>query len=129
MPLFIAMHGAGGSGSNWLNYPARAEERGMIFLAPDSRSSTWDLIKGGYGADLQFLDQALGYVFNRCNIDPTRITLAGFSDGTTYALSLGMSNGDFFSHLIGYSPGFVVGEDPIVGRPRIIYRMENGIKS
>ena len=119
MPLFIAMHGAGGDSSNWMSYHARAEKRGMIFLAPDSRASTWDIIKGGYGADVQFLDRALRYVFNRYNIDPTRIALGGFSDGATYALSLGQSNGDLFSHLIGYSPGIVVGKDPIVGKPRI----------
>ncbi len=119
IPLFIAMHGSGGDSSDWKSYQARAEERGMIFLVPDSRGSKWDLIKGDYGADLIFLDQALKYVFSRCNIDPKRIALAGFSDGATYALSLGISNGDLFSHLIGYSPGFIAGKEPIVGKPRI----------
>lgn len=119
MPLFIAMHGSGGNSGNWKSYHRRAEERGMIFLAPDSQRSTWDLIKGGYGADFIFLDQALKYVFDRCTIDPKRIAIGGFSDGATYALSLGVSNGDLFSHLIGYSPGFIAGKAPVVGRPKI----------
>ena len=45
--------------------------------------------------------------------------LGGFSDGASYALSLGVSNGDLFSHLIAFSPGFVERSDPIVGKPRI----------
>ena len=119
MPLFIAMHGSGEGSSIWKSYYARAEERGMVLLAPESQGTTWDLIKGDYGADLVFLDRALKYVFAGCNIDPGRIALCGFSDGATYALSLGVSNGDLFSHLIGYSPGFISGREPIVGRPRI----------
>jgi len=119
MPMLIALHGAGGSSSNWNSYRYRAEERDMIVLAIDSRLRTWDLILGGYGDDLQFLDQALKYVFLRCNIDQENIALCGFSDGATFALSLGISNGDLFSHLIGYSPGYVVSLDPLVGKPKM----------
>lgn len=119
MPLLVALHGAGGSSSYWKSYHYRAEERDMIVLAIDSRLRTWDLILGGYGDDLQFLDRALKHVFLRCNIDPEHIALCGYSDGATYALSLGISNGDLFSHLIGYSPGYVVSLDPIVGKPSI----------
>ncbi|MEE8398383.1 MAG: hypothetical protein V3S89_05215 [Desulfobacterales bacterium] len=119
MPLFIGMHGAGGAGSNWAGYDARAEARGMIVMAPDSRASTWDILRGGYGPDVQFLDQALTYVFGRCNIDPAHVAFGGFSDGASYALSLGISNGDLFSHLIGFSPGLVGRSEPLVGKPQI----------
>jgi phospholipase/carboxylesterase len=118
-PLFIAFHGAGGAASNWGSYYERAEERGMVFLATDSRGSTWDLIFGGYGPDVAFLDEALEHTFERCRIDPARIAMGGFSDGASYALSLGVSNGDLLSHLIGYSPGFHSPSDPIVGKPRV----------
>jgi phospholipase/carboxylesterase len=45
------------------------------------------------------------------------VALGGFSDGASYALSLGLTNGDLFTHLIAFSPGFMApgGE---VGRPR-----------
>jgi phospholipase/carboxylesterase len=119
LPLFIALHGAGGSASFWNTYQARAEARGMVLLVPESRSSTWDLVIGGLGPDVAFLDRALGYTFERCRIAPERIAFAGFSDGASYALSLGLSNGDLFTHLIAYSPGFVQTTDPIVGRPRV----------
>ena len=118
-PLFVALHGAGGSGSNWQSYPARADERGMILLLPDSRFSTWDLILGGFGPDVEFLNSALEHTFERCRIDPAQIALGGFSDGASYGLSLGVSNGDLFSHLVAYSPGFLQGSDPIVGKPRV----------
>jgi len=118
MPLVIALHGAGGSSNFWKKYYDRAEAREMIFMAIDSRESTWDLIIEDYGEDVQVIDRALKYVFNHCNIDPDHIALCGFSDGATYALSLGISNGDLFSHLIGYSPGYVISSDPI-GKPKI----------
>lgn len=118
-PLFVALHGAGGAGENWASYPDRAEARGMVFLAPDSRGGTWDVVLGDFGPDVEFLDLALQHVFDRCAIDTTRIALAGFSDGASYALSLGVSNGDLFSHLVAYSPGFVKSGDPIIGKPLI----------
>jgi len=118
MPLMIALHGAGGSSNFWKSYHARAESRDMVFMAIDSQDRTWDLIIDDYGDDVQVIDKALKYVFNRCNIDPEHIVLCGFSDGATYALSLGISNGDLFSHLIGYSPGYVINVDS-VGKPKI----------
>jgi len=118
-PLFVALHGAGGQGSDWASYYARAESRGMIFLAPDSRGSTWDLIRGQVGPDVRFLNRALLHTFERCRIDPERIALAGFSDGASYALSLGASNGGLFGSLVAYSPGFLDLVPPLNGKPRL----------
>jgi phospholipase/carboxylesterase len=119
MPLLVVLHGAGGDADNWTSYPDRAETRGMILLAPDSRLATWDVRFGGFGPDVAFIDRALQHTFERCNVDPRRIALAGFSDGASYALSLGVSNGDLFTHLIGYSPGFLQPGDQIVGKPPV----------
>jgi predicted esterase len=106
-PLFVGFHGAGGSGNDWASYYARAEARGMVFVAPDSREHTWDLpTRGNFGPDVEFLDLVLRHTFERLRIDPTKIALGGFSDGASYALSLGVANGDLFSHLVAYSPGF-----------------------
>jgi len=119
MPLLVALHGYGGGGHEWAIYHGRAEARGMIVLAPDSRAATWDLVLGGFGPDVAFLDDALRHTFEHCRVDPARIALGGFSDGASYALSLGVSNGDLFSHLIAYSPGFYLPSSPIVGRPPV----------
>lgn len=120
-PLVILLHGAGGSASNWTNLlamPTVFDSAGMVVLGIDSRGTSWDLMRGGYGPDVDFIDAALASTFSKCNIDPARIAIAGFSDGATYALSLGVANGDLFSALIAFSPGFV--QSPIArGRPRI----------
>ena len=108
MPLWVGLHGAGGSSSTWSSYQQRAEARGFVLLAVDSRAGTWDVVEqGNYGADVLFLDRALEHTFARCRVDPSRIALAGFSDGASYALSLGLPNGDLFTHLVAYSPGFI----------------------
>jgi phospholipase/carboxylesterase len=94
------------------------ESRNIVVLAPDSRGSTWDIAFGGFGEDVDFIDIALAYTFDRCVINPASIALGGFSDGASYALSLGASNGDLFSHLVAFSPGFY-GPGTLRGKPKI----------
>lgn len=108
-PLLVMLHGAGASASDMMPMVAdSAEARGVVVLAPDSRGVSWDVIRGGYGEDVAFLDRALVEVFRTCAIDPARIAIAGFSDGASYALSLGLINGGLFSDIIAFSPGFVL---------------------
>ncbi|WP_242920657.1 alpha/beta hydrolase [Pontibacter liquoris] len=52
------------------------------------------------------MDQALAYTFDNYAVDPTRVAIGGFSDGASYAFSLGLTNGDLFTHIIAFSPGF-----------------------
>jgi predicted esterase len=82
------------------------ERQGVAILAPESRGATWDVIRGAYGPDLEFVDRALRAVFETVIIDPGRIAVSGFSDGASYALSLGINNGTLFSHILAFSPGF-----------------------
>jgi predicted esterase len=56
---------------------------------------------------VRFIDNALSETFLRCAIDPQRIGIAGFSDGASYALSLGLTNGDLFRQIVAFSPGFL----------------------
>lgn len=106
--LIVLLHGAGQSSTIWSGGPLDElfGSRNIVVLAPDSRDASWDLRLGGYGRDVQFIDYCLSYAFDRCVISPSRIGLAGFSDGASYALSLGATNGDLFTHMIGFSPGF-----------------------
>jgi predicted esterase len=55
-------------------------------------------------------------VFQKLLVDPAKLALGGFSDGATYALSLGLINGDLFKRIVAFSPGFVV-EGPANGKP------------
>ena len=119
LPLFVVLHGAGGSGEGVLRRVATAaDEAGVAMLAPDSRDSTWDAIRDGFGRDVEFIDRALARVFETVSVDPARIAVGGFSDGATYALSLGLINGDLFRQVVAFSPGFIVGGTPH-GKPRV----------
>jgi phospholipase/carboxylesterase len=120
-PLLVLLHGATQSSELWTRNQElfrMADEQGIVLLIPNSISNSWDLMRGGFGPDVVRLDSSLAQVFRRCSIDPRRIALGGFSDGATYALSLGVANGDLFSSLIAFSPGFFAPEKP-KGKPRI----------
>src|SRR3954454_16550818 len=96
-PLLILLHGAGGEAHQMLGpLTEAAEARGILLLAPDSRGRSWDVIVGSYGPDVAFLDQALAHVFERYQVDAERIGIGGFSDGASYALSIGLINGALF---------------------------------
>ena len=73
---------------------------------------------GAFGPDVAFIDDALERVFARYPIDRSHLSVGGFSDGASYALSLGLANGDLFTHLIAFSPGFMA-PPALVGRPKI----------
>jgi phospholipase/carboxylesterase len=118
-PLVLMLHGAGQSAEIGIRpFLPLADAAGLVLLAPDSRGSTWDFLYGPYGADVAFIDRALDHVFERCAIDPARIIIEGFSDGASYALSLGLTNGDLFSRVIAFSP-CVLAPAADIGRPRV----------
>jgi phospholipase/carboxylesterase len=117
-PLAVMLHGAGGSGGRMRFSFALAEEFGVAVLAPDSRDGTWDFVRGGFGPDVAFIGAALQHVFERVAVDPTHLAIGGFSDGASYALSLALANGRLFTHVLAFSPGFIVRTRPR-GRPRI----------
>ena len=108
-PLVVMLHGAGGNARNSLgSWQKLADDAGLLLLVPESRGPSWDIIADdGYGPDVAFIDRALAYVFERYAVNPERIVVSGFSDGASYALSLGVTNGDLFSHVVAFSPGFL----------------------
>lgn len=118
-PFALTLHGAGSYAANGMRRLLEfADDRGMILLAPSSRESSWDVLYGGFGPDVATIDASLGYVFERYAIDEDHLAVQGFSDGASYALSLGLTNGDLFSHVIALSAGFMapgrtVGSPPI----------------
>jgi len=75
------------------------------------------VILGGFGEDVRFVDRALEHAFKRFNVDPHHVAIEGFSDGASYALSLGITNGDLFGEVMAFSPGFAA-PGPSRGRPR-----------
>jgi phospholipase/carboxylesterase len=119
LPLLVMLHGATQSAEDILGYFGSIhEEIGVAVLAPNSRDTTWDAIGGTFGVDIRDLNRALERVFERVAIDPARMAIGGFSDGASYAISLGLINGDLFNSVVAFSPGFVIaGEEH--GKPRL----------
>lgn len=119
VPLLVLFHGAGGEANRVLpSFVRWARDRRFLLLAPQSMFTTWDVVIAGHGPDRQRLDEALGAVAASFRIDPDHLAFAGFSDGGSYALSLGTTNGDLVSHVIALSAGFM---DTFVcnGAPRV----------
>src|SRR5215207_8384875 len=117
-PPAVLLHGAGGDARAALDLlRGLADATGIILLAPTSREYTWDVIVGRYGPDVEAIDRALQETFSRYAVDPARLAVGGFSDGASYALSLGINNGDLFTDVLAFSPGFMA-PSMSVGTPR-----------
>ena len=118
-PLVVLFHGGGGSAEKILPMlEDHARTRGFLLLAPQSLFPTWDIVIAGNGPDRERLETALAEVASRFLLDPTRLAFAGHSDGGSYTLSLGLTNGDFLTHLIVSSAGFMSVQMQ-VGAPRV----------
>lgn len=109
MPLVLLLHGAGGHAHDGLRiFLHLADHAGLVLAAPASHESTWDIIaRRTFGADLMMVDRTLAHVFAHYAIDTRRVGIGGFSDGASYALTLGLANGELFSHVLALSPGFI----------------------
>ena len=114
--LVVMFHGAGGVARSALGLlQDEADRHHLLLLAPRSTAATWDVLTGGYGPDVRKLDQLLAEV---AAAYPLRgFTIGGFSDGASYALSIGIANGDVFDSVIAFSPGFEA-SGVTNGRPR-----------
>ncbi|HET7606321.1 MAG TPA: hypothetical protein VFK28_09665 [Sphingomicrobium sp.] len=127
-PLLVLLHGAG-RGSGWMirSFEREADERGIVLLAPVSRGPTWDAIPAAMRAanPQSALDEKLGHRFSRSRdsdrveaaiealekqvpFDRARTVLAGFSDGATFALAMGLSRRRPFAAVIAWSPGIAI---------------------
>jgi predicted esterase len=118
-PVLVALHGAGGQAADVLAaFREAADANGIVLLIPQSTKGTWDMIEDlktrlglemsvtpRYGKDLKAIDDALADLFTKVAVDPARVGIMGFSDGATYALSVGTANPQLFHRVIAFSPG------------------------
>jgi predicted esterase len=124
-PLVVLLHGAGGRPADMIApFRAEAEREGIVLVAPASRADSWDMIVGlredsetarrtraATGTAPRLVDDpprvraAMAEIGRRVAIDPRRVALAGFSDGASYALTLGPLNPRVFPVILAFSPG------------------------
>ncbi|HEX4929995.1 MAG TPA: hypothetical protein VFV62_04730 [Gaiellaceae bacterium] len=117
--LAVVLHGAGQTPTDALEaFRGGWKERGLVLIAPASKGQTWSILDSQVDQDLESVNLALAEAYKRCRIDRTRIAVGGFSDGGTYALTLGISNGELFRAIMALSPGGIVGGQQ-AGVPRV----------
>jgi phospholipase/carboxylesterase len=107
--LVVVLHGAGGTRASGLDaFRGGWDEPGLVLIAPASKGQTWSILRSQQDVDLESVNLALAEAYGRCTIDRGRLAVGGFSDGATYALTLGVSNGDLFPAVMALSPGGIV---------------------
>jgi predicted esterase len=92
-----------------------ADRHRLLLVAPKSAAASWDVIAGGFGPDVRAIDALLTELSGRHPVSSYAVT--GFSDGASYALTLGLVNGDLFDAVVAWSPGFQAAPSH-AGRPR-----------
>jgi phospholipase/carboxylesterase len=115
--LMLLLHGAGGSPRQALDILLPyADQHRLLLVAPQSTAASWDLIGVGFGPDIRRIDRILQQLLAAYPV--AGMSVGGFSDGASYALSIGLINGDIFDTVLAFSPGFAA---PLVthGKPRL----------
>ena len=117
--LVLVLHGAGQSPADGLRaFRGGWKEPGLVLIAPASKGQTWSVLTSEQDRDAESLNFALAEAYRRCRIDRSRIAVGGFSDGASYALTLGISNGELFPAVMALSPGGIASRGQM-GAPRI----------
>ena len=94
LALALLLHGGSGHPGGGLRIwsPFR-DDADIVMLAPQSNEGgAWDVMVADFGPDVAMIDGMLSWVFDRFRIDPLQLAVAGFSNGATYSLSLGLTN-------------------------------------
>lgn len=136
-PLLVLLHGAGRERLTMVeHFEVEADKRGIVLLAPTSKGVTWDevtaaMTPSNFDSPLQLkeghrftrsrdsdrVEAAIANLARIIPVDRSRTVLAGFSDGATFALAMGMERAHAFSAVIAWSPGIAIqSESPARGR-------------
>lgn len=132
-PIIVLLHGAGMSGSAFLDgLRGEGDRCGCLLLSVQSGGATWDTVglvaRAGagrvtpdrlYGEDVGRVERALAAALKAADADKRSVVLAGFSDGASYALSLGMANPQIFRGVVAIAPGFHLEPAEINPRQRL----------
>ena len=135
-PLLVLLHGHSHDHHQFIRmFEPWADHCGAIIFAPRAERITWDIIFRArnlqtrrsapatapktFGADAKRLDAELRDLFASAPFDPSRVVVLGFSDGASYALSLGLANPELFKWVVALSPGFALWPDQVAHAQRV----------
>jgi phospholipase/carboxylesterase len=138
-PLLVMLHGAGQQPAAMIEaVRTEATKRGIVVFAPKSVRETWDVVdlaqedQSGHdfrvmqspysrSRDAALLRTAIANVQKQVPIDPKRIVVAGYSDGASMALAVGLDRRVPASSVLAFAPGIpVVPSQLAAGRKAII---------
>ena len=120
-PLLVLLHGAGQSARAFLEGArVEADRCGCLLLSIQSKGATWDTVgfvrhaakaerttvDRLFGEDTNRVEQALAVALRAPDADRRSVIMFGFSDGASYALSLGLANPSLFRGVVAIAPGF-----------------------
>jgi phospholipase/carboxylesterase len=135
--LLVLLHGAGHRQREMIEqFTAEADARGIVLLAPTSQGITWDSVataeeppslssplanaqarRFSASRDADRVEAAIVALGKQVAVDRARTVLAGFSDGATFALAMGMARTHAFAAVIAWSPGIAIrAASPAKGR-------------
>lgn len=108
VPLIVLLHGAGGDARQFIEmFKDDADKRRVVLLSLQSAGRTWpQRAPGKRQPDVDNLDSLLRMLVARPLIDPGQTIILGFSDGASYALSVGLSHPNLFRTIVAFSPGY-----------------------
>lgn len=116
-PLLVLLHGAGQAPDSILAaFRHEAERHGVVLLAPKSHAMTWDMLmearthrtgpfRPSFKTDLPRIRAAMTALGARRPTDAARTAIGGFSDGASYALTIGLAQPQRFGTILAFSPG------------------------
>lgn len=93
-PLTIVLHGIGGRGSSMrsMGFEPLGAASGTVFVYPDGLNGAWndgrpgmDPVASAMGDDLAFLNGIIDEMVGRAGVDPAKVTIVGFSNGSFMA--------------------------------------------
>lgn len=106
-PVLVLLHGAGGDAARFLDgFKAQANRRKLVLLSLQSKDVTWPRRSPTAEADPDDVGAVIDSFSQRIPVDRERLTLLGFSDGASYALTLGLARPKLFRTVIALSPGY-----------------------
>ncbi len=106
--VVVLLHGSGGDAREFISdFRRDADARNLVLLSVQSDGRSWpQRAPRDDESDVVNIKSAIRNLSARTPIDPSDVTIMGFSDGASYALSVGMAYPDLFHTIVAFSPGY-----------------------